>query len=321
MERLLSLIELTKGKQKLLDKMMHTELEDNPNFQEYQEYLQEYKTVCYLYDKKLNQISDTDKISYLEKMIEINPNINRTITLEQLSEFNPAQIVLARIKMDLGNFPFIKGYIKAKATNPLQFILSQMTGGFISDREELEINEDSINHYFSQDIMNCLYYFINQEINQCHNKKTKEFLTKYKYRILLLSSDLESRMLLYLNDVTSMNNIKLQDRITIETTNMSLEEYMKNLDNVIITWSHNMIRFILMNRNPKDFVVQKVLLKTIMGLLSDKEYCDIIFMELEEVMDEEIPCNKQRLKQIKNILMQSKEIEFNTVQNRKYKKI
>ena len=103
MEKLFSLIDFSKSKFELLNKMSQLELNDIDN-EEYVELLNYYRLVCETYNKKLNSISDSEKIELYEKMASINPKAFMVMPFEKLIELDEQHILLNRINPISKNF-------------------------------------------------------------------------------------------------------------------------------------------------------------------------------------------------------------------------
>lgn len=330
MERLFSLIDFSKSKFELLNKMSQLEL-NNIDSEEYVELLNYYRLVCETYNKKLNSISDSDKIELYEKMSSINPKIFMVMPFEKLIELDEQYILLNRIKIDLTNGDIIKIYNSNKNNNgaiinvnngTIENFLHRMLGikEDTEEKEESSYNSSLINSYMCYDFINAFFSVINKVYKKTDSFELKEELSILRNKLLVLSSDLEERVLM--TNFIVPQHLKLVNKISIETSGMSLDEYFKTFDSFITNYIEQIFLENL-KRNNRNFRIDSILIETLSLLLNDKEYIEILELELNSNLDSLIGSEQRRknIEMLLNILIKNKVNKVNNHKTRKYTKI
>lgn len=314
MDKLFTLIDFSKIKFKLLNEMLELENNNQADNESYIQLLNHYKLVCEMYNKKLNSISISERYELYEKMILVNPNLFKKVSFEYLLELDEQHVILNRIRIDLINCPIMKLYDN-KDNNNILFKL------FNIQEEKETYDPDAINSYMCQDFVNVLYNVIDSRIKKEESENVKQELTKYKSKLLVLSSDLEDRALM--TNFLVPNTFKLVNRIAIETTGMSLDEYFKNFDSFIIGYMEHIFLNNMARNKKRNVYLDSILIETLAILLNDKEYIDVFKLEIETSVDE-ICFSKEKLEVIKaliEILVLCQNNNVNSKKNRQYTKI
>lgn len=313
MEEVLLLIDFNKSKFKLLKQIFDLENNNQTNTDEYIELLNYYKLVCNVYNKRLNNISPTQKYNLYEKILFINPDIYKGVTFEKLLEFDQQHIILNRIKLDFVESDILKVYRPKLTKNIIQQLIEK------NEAEETQ-EESTLNHLMCDDFINTLYNIIDKKSKIETNKIYLNQLTNLKCNLLLLSSSLEERILM--TNFSLPNALKLNSRLIIETNGISLKEYNEILDSFIIQTIENIIIKTL-SKNKRNFYLDTIIIETLATLLYDKEYIDVINIETESNLNDLIESNiiREKIKILLKILTDSKTNTLNNDKTRRYIKI
>lgn len=315
---LLSLIELTKSKYKILEKMLVLEFYNDTNKNNYIELLNSYKLVCEVYNKKLRQLSEMEKLNLIEKIKLINPDLFQKMDIDKLLVMNSKYLVLIRILSDLTNESLLNIYDDKTSTNDLIAKFYNMLGVELPKKENFNI--EIVNDYMSQDLINIFFYICEHNYKEENIDDFKMELLGYKYHLILLSSSIERRMLM--TNFLIPNTVKLVDKISIETTGITLEEYIKEFDSSLVSLIGKTIKKALFTTETESFYLIKVFLETLFSLLNNKEYCDIYELELKTCIDELLSdVQIEKAKEIIEVLNKIKNTNINTKENRQYIKI
>ena len=299
-DKLLSLIELTKSKYKLIEELITAEYSLGINSSDYIKLINSYKLVCEVYNKKLKELSEIEKQELIEKLKLINPNIFKKLDIEKLLVKDSKYLILKRVLSDLDNESLLNIYFDKKTSD--NFVSKIYTILGITTSTDNDSNLNIINEYMNQDFINTFIYTCEENYKNETINEFKIELLVYKYRLIFLSSFVEQRMIIT-NFSIPNNSIKLVDKISIETTGMTLENYINEFDLSLVTLIEKNIQKILFTPEIGNFYFKIFYLEVLFKLLNNKEYCEIFELELKEYIEEILDVTKkeQAIEIIKSI--------------------
>ena len=323
MNEILSILELTKSKYNLLEKMEYLELTDQVQSKEYFTYFGLYKKTCEYIHKKNCLLSTSMKEEFLDNLKSLNPNLFSNISFIHLLNVPSQYLILKRMILDFNDQPLFSTCPKIK-NNLSDHILSILEVLFddSSYQTKNEVDANSINHCISQDFINVFFYFLENKIKKEKYIEIKALLLHWKYCLLLLSSSLEYRFFYLQPDFTSMDNISLVDNISIQTLGIPVEKYMKLLDNFIVDYISSLLNRISSNSDTDYFLLEQLVIESLSSLLSDKEYIDIINIEsISSIYYDTSQIITEKIDEVVSTLKFGKQVQINTLEHRKFKKI
>ncbi len=318
----LSCLELNRKKEKVLNQMKELEFSCLEETEAYQKWIFSYQTICYLYQKKLLEISNPNEL--LTNFKDLNPHLFQPFSFAGI--FLEENATLKKTLLDVQNIPLLQLYSPANKMIFKSPVFAFLSSVFHFDVAELvsseeELSTDLLNAYMNHDFWNFCFFHIQKELQKEKDFKHREELLTWKYQLILLSKEIETRMLQ--TNFSLPDTVNFLDEISIQTAGIDVEEYLKLLDGTCITLIEQLMNICMNPTMPTDHLfLYQTLLSCLSELLNDKEYCDLLQDELKEkfLFPHDHPLVELG-ESINHIFEQSKKQQKNTKENRQYFKI
>ena len=294
---LLSIVDLNRSKAHLLERMRKLELADQTK-KELIQLIDAYELICSTINQKLKRIDLKKREELHHILLSLNEsffqnNMDSEIDLCAMLTSSEHEKIIFRTFLDLVNGEIPLQFYESSQKN--NFV--QMFGFFGIQLEQQNIpKEDSktINQYMIMDYIRMIYFVIESNLRQLDvSPKTKEELMQLKYNAIFMFDVIEERQLM--TRFSPSNEPALIDRVSIEATGISLEKYLKKLDETLIDL---LIEFFsalnekLENENINLSIVDKIRLQSCVALLYNKKR---ILSPLSDFHIEEAKNEQQRL--------------------------
>ncbi len=315
-------LELNRKKEIVLNQMKELEFHCLEETEDYQKWIFSYQTICYLYQKKILEISDPNEL--LTNLKDLNSHLFQPFSFAGI--FLEENAPLKRTLFDVQNIPLLKLYSptnKMISKSPVFAFLSSVFHFDITElvSSEEELSTDLLNAYMNHDFWNFCLFHIQKKLQKEDDSKHREELLTWKYQLILLSKEIEERMLQ--TNFSLPDTVNFIDAVSIRTTGIDVEEYLKLLDGTCITLIEGFMNICMNQTMPNtNLFLYQTLLSCLSELLNDKEYCDLLQDELKEKFS--LPDDHpfiELVESINHILEQSKKQQKNTKENRQYSKI
>lgn len=286
-DNILSLIELNKKKQNILNQMKKLEYHHKENTSEFIDLITVYEIICATINKKLLSINEKEKNELMEIITSFNEKKEIT-SFQKLIEYGSQEIVIKRTIVDLG----AKLLILFKNDNRKNNMINQIYNffGIYEDEEKQELNEELINDFMVSDFNNTILSNVLKRLENTTKISERKQLLDFKYNLLFLSPNLEERALR--NKFLIQTKPSLVSEISIETTGLTSTYYLDYIDSLMANWLDLTIQSVLnklvMNKNTKLELIDLIFIESYIDLLTDKEICDVISLGYLENTNENL---------------------------------
>lgn len=258
--------------------------------------------------KKLAQITEKEKLEILELMNDLNPSTLNTVNFKEILNFSEQGITLRKTAFDCG-LPFLTMYTPKQ---PINSIIQQLFGIDTEESQE-DINGELVNSYMVSDFINSLYHFIQNTYSyDTVEEEERKLLLSWKYKMIFLFSNLESRALLTRFSIPEYPYFT--SNVEIRTTGLTEEEYRDNLNSVAIDTIMSLLSSACQNKE-KIGLFNTILLKSLAALLNNKELNGYFMLDYNKEANDEI---KEKIDEMNQILIETQESAVQYQKQRKY---
>lgn len=318
---LLSLVELNKIKLDTLNKMAYYEYKNLKDSKDYIDLIELYKITCSVINNKLKKKTYEEKIELRNDLLRLNNSVGEEINFVLLLDYvEDKDLVLKRTLVDL-NTDILRLYhdTEEKSVQNISFVL-ELLGFNVIDDNPKKINADLVNSCMVSDFTNVLLMQIEKYSELTSD--TEEYyyqLSSMKNHLIFLTPNIENRMLI--TNFAVPNEPLLSDKLTIETTNLTVDEYLKKFDIVMINWLEKLLNYCfykVLEKNKKISLSDAVFIETLSNCINDKECLSYLLTELTE---KDNNSNENTFDFIRKIILNSQVENIVGEDKRRYKKI
>lgn len=291
--------------------MAELEYENKQDFEEYAVLVNHFEFMCSISREKLAQVTEREKSEISELIGDLNPSVLNTDSFKKILNFDEKSIILKRTVSDCG-LSFLTLYISESSIQPIDSMYQELFGIEAEENQE-DTNGELVNSYMVSDFINSLYHFIQNAYSyDAVEEEERKLLLSWKYKMLFLFSDLESRALLTKFSIPEYPYFT--SNVEIQTTGLTEEEYRDNLNSVVIDTIMSILCLICQNKGEMN-LFNTILLKSLAALLNNKELGGYFILNYtEEATDE----TKKRIDEMNPILIEVQESAVQYQKNRKY---